>query len=352
MHYVKFLKPFPEEVASGQLFTVVWTIETDLGDAKYPVEVPIMFRITDPNATLIFLSDDCGRSQKIVPCKARNILLQYDPTCSGGVMRSRLAIHTAQPTVQCVFEFASLNGAETHPVWLHGRKPDMRNNAFSPHKGDWIIPAWSVPIRITKKKSSEKEPKSGQQAERILTVSKTKSMRIREDAANSIARHVWDCGLGLCHYLSFAAKNFRYDTVVELGSGTGLAGIYCAHLLHPKQLYLTDLPDAMEIMEQNAQLQNDPCIHVKTLEWGPGTPWLPSVDIVLLTDVLYNQSSHDDLLLTLDWLMGKETRVLLAYKERHSDEREFFRKVEQRQWSCVQVQAPDLICEIYWIQKA
>ncbi|KAG0177105.1 hypothetical protein DFQ29_005241 [Apophysomyces sp. BC1021] len=341
MYYVKFLKPPPTQVSSGQIFTVVWTIETDLGDAKYPKAVPVMFRNTDPNAVLNFLSDDCGRSKKIIPCSAKAILLQYEPNVSGGVMSSRFSIQTSKPEVQLVFEYAPLDGNETHPVWLHGRQPTPDT---------WIIPAWSMPVQIVKRKPTS-EAKSGRQAERLVTIEK-KIIRIREDACNSIARHIWDCGLGVCHYLSIASKDFRHDTVVELGSGTGLAGIYCAHLLKPKELYLTDLPDAMEIMEQNAQLQNLPCIKVKALEWGPGTPWLPSVDLVLLTDVLYNQASHDELLTTLDWLMGKETKVLLAYKERHPDEREFFKKIEERQWSCVQaIEDTPLICEIYWIQK-
>lgn len=119
---------------------------------------------------------------------------------------------------------------------------------------------------------------------------------------------------------------------------------------------MTDLADAIEIMEQNVSLlkNSEVQIYVKELPWGPEKDdQYQDVDLVLLTDVLYNQSSHDVLLETLDWVLENENcKALLAYKERNPDEREFFTKVEQRGWQCNRVDNVNhLICEVYWISK-
>lgn len=136
-----------------------------------------------------------------------------------------------------------------------------------------------------------------------------------------------------------------------------MVGIYAAELLKPKKVYLTDLADALEIMQQNVDLMENKKLDmvVKELSWGPEKQLeYKNVNLVLLTDVLYNQSSHDLLLETLDWLLDNEnSKALLTYKERNPDEREFFTKVENRGWKCDRVteNCDDLICEVYWIGK-
>lgn len=144
----------------------------------------------------------------------------------------------------------------------------------------------------------------------------------------------------------------------QIGSGTGLVGIYAAELFKPKKVYLTDLADALEIMQQNVDLMNTNTVEmiVKELSWGPKkSQEYSDVNLVLLTDVLYNQGSHDVLLETLDWILDNDNaKALLTYKERNPDEREFFTKVEKRGWQCQRIiedSCDDLICEVYYIQK-
>lgn len=126
----------------------------------------------------------------------------------------------------------------------------------------------------------------------------------------------------------------------------------------PKKVYLTDLADALEIMQQNVDLMKNKKVEmvVKELSWGPvKQEEYSDVNLVLLTDVLYNQGSHDVLLETLDWILdNQDAKALLTYKERNPDEREFFTKVEKRGWKCDRIIAdncPDLVCEVYCIQK-
>lgn len=121
-------------------------------------------------------------------------------------------------------------------------------------------------------------------------------------------------------------------------------------------MYLTDLEDALEIMQQNVDLMKTKSTEmiVAELSWGPEKQErYKDVKLVLLADVLYNQSSHDLLLDTLDWLLdNKSCKALLAYKERNPDEREFFTKVNAKGWKCNRVKNYDhLVCEIYWIEK-
>jgi predicted nicotinamide N-methyase len=118
------------------------------------------------------------------------------------------------------------------------------------------------------------------------------------------------------------------------------------------------LADALDIMQQNVDLmKNESKVEmiVKELSWGPDKQQeYRDVNLVLLTDVLYNQSSHDLLLDTLDWILDNEnSKALLTYKERNPDEREFFTKVTNRGLKCNRVieKCDDLVCEVYWIEK-
>lgn len=141
---------------------------------------------------------------------------------------------------------------------------------------------------------------------------------------------------------------------MNIGSGTGLVGIYAAEVLRPNKVYLTDLADALEIMQQNVDLmKTKDIVSVRELPWGGvRQEEYKDADLVLLTDVLYNQSSHDVLLDTLDWLLdNKNSRALLSYKERSPEERVFFEKVKQRQWVIERIMPADSIFEFYWLYK-
>lgn len=165
---------------------------------------------------------------------------------------------------------------------------------------------------------------------------------------------------------SMASLNSLYGCrILELGCGTGIAGLTAASLLAPQATFLTDMPDALSLAHTNAQLnQLEGEIAVvtgwtwvtqKEQQAQRSEPPVATVDLVLLTDVLYNQGSHDALLDTLDWLASRNPglHVLLAYKERHSDERVFFdEKLVAHHWSVRRDNTYDTpIFEIYWLSK-
>ncbi|CAO3609238.1 unnamed protein product [Mucor hiemalis] len=368
LYYIRFLKPPPNEYYVGQHFTIVWTIESDLGNQAYwePVPVTCSLQGCGQLGLRALNAYPKGNKKKVAnkPYQQQSLPLSpdlsllYDPLQGGGMV-SKLVIEplpgkplptgsTISIQLSMILSPSSRTTLTSHPVW---------QNSYIFQSSIWVLPTWSSPMQATVAKQRHFESESGDQAERILRVDKNRVIHIREDAVQSIARHVWDCGLGMCQFLSKNQMDFKYKVLLELGSGTGLVGIYAAELLKPKKVYLTDLADALEIMQQNVNLmQNESKVDmaVKELSWGPEKlENYADVDLVLLTDVLYNQSSHDLLLDTLDWILdNKGCRALLTYKERNPDEREFFTKVKNRGWKCTRVEGCDeLVCEVYWIEK-
>ncbi|CEP08324.1 hypothetical protein [Parasitella parasitica] len=344
LYYIRFLKPPPKECLVGQHFTIVWTIESDLGDLACWQTVPVSVSLegcsqfglrelnADPKSSskkkAAALAKPYHTLEKVA--LAREIPLVFDPLRGGGIV-TKLVIEqmpgrpvplntTVDIQLGIKLLTAAARNAPSHSVWHHAYE----------FQSMWIIPTWSTSISATVAKQRHGDVKeSGNQAERMLMANQTR-VRIREDAVQSIARHVW-------------LLNNEYNTLLELGSGTGLVGIYAAELLNPKRVYLTDLPDALEIMQQNVDLMRNAKVEmlVKELSWGSeNQDQYNDVDLVLLTDVLYNQGSHDVLLDTLDWLLGNNAhcRALLSYKERNPDEREFFSKVAQRNFKCERVE--------------
>lgn len=96
------------------------------------------------------------------------------------------------------------------------------------------------------------------------------------------------------HQIIMLSDTLRNLNVLELGSGTGALGLYCAKCLGAKHVILTDLPDNLELLERNRQANN---LQHKTsllaLNWED--QYLPALltmnkeatfDILLGTDLL------------------------------------------------------------------
>lgn len=117
---------------------------------------------------------------------------------------------------------------------------------------------------------------------------------------------------------------------------------------------LTDLDDALELLQSNTNL-NSPtaAIEVRELDWSQcasvRTSLPDKIDVILLSDVLYNQDTHDILLETLDMLADENTQVLLAAKERHVDERVFWKKIQGKWETRLLYQV--LSCQVFELYK-
>lgn len=130
---------------------------------------------------------------------------------------------------------------------------------------------------------------------------------------------------------------FELINVIELGSGCGLVGIALATLRHKCHILLTDLPDAMDILEYNI-LRSKPASESKiehmVLDWAE--PLAAAVteqqyDLILVSECTYNEISIPALVKTLSALAKQSPAavVVLATKVRHVSERVFFDMISE-----------------------
>ena len=120
--------------------------------------------------------------------------------------------------------------------------------------------------------------------------------------------------------------------VLELGSGCGTVGIGFAQLFPKAKVLLTDLPDAMEILDRNmtqANRSSNLKLEKATLDWETDLPApirKTKYDIILICDCTYNTDSIPVLVRTLSNLVAvsPDVSIIVSTKVRHSSEAIFF----------------------------
>ncbi|GMI38307.1 hypothetical protein TeGR_g13431 [Tetraparma gracilis] len=126
---------------------------------------------------------------------------------------------------------------------------------------------------------------------------------------------VWRAGLQLARLLtspsppslSHLIENKR---VLELGSGTGLAGL-AAGGAGASSLLLTDLPPVLPLLRSNVsrnsfiQTMHGCPVAVASLEWGPGAA-PPDIDVILAADCNYHERHAEPLSRTVADAMTRE----------------------------------------------
>ena len=130
---------------------------------------------------------------------------------------------------------------------------------------------------------------------------------------------VWKGGERLVELLQSRRELVAGKRVVELGSGTGIAGLACA-ALGASRVVLTDLPENLALLRRNATRNGwvqSLCgceVSVAALDWN--TDALPACDLVLGADVCYHQDSVQALCSLVDAAIAAGSTALLAC-ERH-----------------------------------
>lgn len=92
-----------------------------------------------------------------------------------------------------------------------------------------------------------------------------------EHRKHSTGSDLWDSALVLAYGLSgiLDTTSLESKTILELGSGTGAVGLYCANCLGAKRSVLTDLPDNLELIQRNRNengLEED-AVEIVALDW-------------------------------------------------------------------------------------
>ena len=140
---------------------------------------------------------------------------------------------------------------------------------------------------------------------------------------------VWDSALLLARELAARPGWMRQLPVLELGAGTGLAGL-TARKLGASRLTLTDLPNLLPLLETNLKLNgetSDACAARPLLWQQAGTSWLSSghcFSRVVMSDVLYHEPQYDPLLNVLRVLArcfegAPPLKVLWAQEAHHPE---------------------------------
>lgn len=143
-----------------------------------------------------------------------------------------------------------------------------------------------------------------------------------------LACSVWDAGLALFFFLAseppgFTRSQMRHCSAVELGAGTGVAGVALA-LLGCRTL-VTDLPAALPLLERNvacaAAAGGSLPMRTAPLEWGAaemmqalaGLPadW-PTPSLLLAADCVYDGAALPQLRAALRAFARPGCRALLA----------------------------------------
>ena len=121
--------------------------------------------------------------------------------------------------------------------------------------------------------------------------------------------------------------------VLELGSGCGIVGLQVADLCSTSDVLLTDLPDAMDILNHNVERaksvfgRDQPATAI--LNWDEPFPEMISkkrFDLVVLSDCTYNPDSIPGLVKTLSSVTenSPDALVVVSLKVRHDSEAIFF----------------------------
>ena len=121
--------------------------------------------------------------------------------------------------------------------------------------------------------------------------------------------------------------------IIELGSGCGIVGLEVAHLCPSSDVLLTDLPEAMEVLDYNVSnaksITRTGDVTTTVLNWNRALPADVSgnhFDVVLVSDCTYNSDSIPALVNVLVALVKKSPTalVVVSMKIRHESEGIFF----------------------------
>lgn len=195
-----------------------------------------------------------------------------------------------------------------------------------------------------------------------ITSNTGRVIKLHQDCLKGIAHHIWPAAIYFCKYLedhkeeleksitaSFQSTidvRFCNTPIVELGAGIGLCGIFCSKILRSPEVYLTDLDEAMPIINENISLNNS-LFRVNELEYGAlnAVPldWfdrsavksvfdrcistnagISRKPIIIATDCVYFEHLFESLYHTLNEFASLGCVIIMCHVRRWKKEGKFF----------------------------
>ncbi|KFM71293.1 Methyltransferase-like protein 21D, partial [Stegodyphus mimosarum] len=147
-----------------------------------------------------------------------------------------------------------------------------------------------------------------------------KELKFSQHYVGDVGCVVWDAGIVLGKYLDLMQKANDFLTgklVIDIGSGTGVAGLFAAAL--GAKAILTDLPELVPLLEKNIAINEavlKGSVSAAVLVWGENEHKFPTPDIILVSDCIYYDMSVEKLVPTLVELSGSDTEIFISYEDR------------------------------------
>ncbi|XP_041374642.1 protein N-lysine methyltransferase METTL21A-like [Gigantopelta aegis] len=139
-----------------------------------------------------------------------------------------------------------------------------------------------------------------------------------------VAAVVWDAAVVLCEYLEENPGLVDGKTVLELGAGTGLAGIVAALL--GGDVIVTERKEALENLKNivTENVPSDTSIRAEVLDWTQElSNFKEHYDIILGADIIYIEETFSHLKRTLLHVCSEKTILLLSCKIRYDRDKMF-----------------------------
>jgi predicted nicotinamide N-methyase len=154
-----------------------------------------------------------------------------------------------------------------------------------------------------------------------------------------VGKVLWPAAGFLIEYLKFAFDEWSGVSVLELGCGPGLAGIYLG--LCGAECVLTDMENVVELTKRNVDLNfSSECRSASSSDGVPVTTLVPLVtsydwnmdsanisdslkkhfDFIIASDVMYEPNNYEALMQVISRHCTSTTRVYIGYQLRTGDE--------------------------------
>jgi len=173
---------------------------------------------------------------------------------------------------------------------------------------------------------------------RKIELDNNKILEIIQDLKYGYAGEVWDSALVLCNSakkVNFQEKfNFKNKQILELGSGTGICGIFIS-AFEPNQIILTDKKETLDLINKNVELNQsligkNTKVLVEEFYWDDKEKLKffkdnYEFDYIICSDCIYDKNQFENLQMIFNELtVEKKTTIILAFNYRIETGLEFF----------------------------
>jgi methyltransferase-like protein 23 len=125
---------------------------------------------------------------------------------------------------------------------------------------------------------------------------------------------VWPSSIALAEFISIHPEMVKEKQVLELGAGLGLPSMIAAH--YAKSVICSDHEtEAVKLIERSATLNGLENLKAINLDWND-LPADLNTDVLLLSDINYEQAAFQKLATVLEIFLGKGTLVILSTPQR------------------------------------